>query len=156
MRRRSIHPNMFRTEEFMLLSTEGKNLIVALGTYSDYADRFRPDVPAMQAYFKTWFSIDAWHELLTAGLVTLDGAMATINFAYGFARKRISRWEAIRSFIFERDGFACTYCGIDESLHCDHVVPKSKGGDESPNNLTTACKSCNLSKGDKLLSEWRS
>jgi HNH endonuclease len=153
-RKRSIHPKLFTDEKFVSLSMEARCLLLALGTYSDYADRFRVNIPMMQSRFKSWFDLDAWEELLDCGFVTVAGGIGTINFAYGFPRKTISKWEAIRSFIFERDGFSCTYCGSEKDLHCDHVHPKSKGGDEAPGNLTTACKSCNLSKGDKTLTEW--
>lgn len=66
-----------------------------------------------------------------------------------------SAWNKIRQAIFNRDGHKCVYCGNEsEQLHCDHVLPLSKGGDNSDKNLATACKSCNLSKNDKLLEEW--
>ncbi len=64
-------------------------------------------------------------------------------------------WLAMRASVFERDGFACTYCGdADGPLHCDHVVPVSRGGTNDIDNLATACFRCNCSKGAKLLSEW--
>jgi 5-methylcytosine-specific restriction endonuclease McrA len=52
----------------------------------------------------------------------------------------------------------CGYCGqsIDgEVWHVDHVIPLSLGGSNGPENITLACEQCNLSKGSKLLSEWR-
>jgi 5-methylcytosine-specific restriction endonuclease McrA len=48
----------------------------------------------------------------------------------------------------------CFYCGAD-SNHLDHVVPLYRGGTHSIGNLVAACQNCNLSKGKKLLSEWR-
>jgi 5-methylcytosine-specific restriction endonuclease McrA len=65
-------------------------------------------------------------------------------------------WAAIRSQVFERDDFTCTYCherGVE--LECDHVVPVASGGETTLSNLTTACKRCNRSKGSKALSAWR-
>lgn len=50
----------------------------------------------------------------------------------------------------------CSYCGCtDGPFHVDHIIPVSKGGRSNPENLTCACAGCNLSKGGKLLSEWR-
>lgn len=49
----------------------------------------------------------------------------------------------------------CFYCG-EESKHIDHIVPLSRGGRHSIGNLTQACASCNLSKGNKFIIEWRS
>jgi 5-methylcytosine-specific restriction endonuclease McrA len=48
----------------------------------------------------------------------------------------------------------CFYCGHTSS-HLDHVLPLIKGGQHSVGNLVAACQTCNLSKGRKLLSEWR-
>jgi hypothetical protein len=58
-----------------------------------------------------------------------------------------------RKLIFIRDNFTCQYCGRELSLsQCtiDHVIPKSKGGDWSWENLVTACPRCNQSKGDQI------
>lgn len=48
----------------------------------------------------------------------------------------------------------CTYCGGPGGT-VDHLVPLSRGGQHSEGNLAPACRSCNSSKGDKLLIEWR-
>lgn len=50
--------------------------------------------------------------------------------------------------------FVCVYCG-GPFEHVDHVVPTTRGGTDDPTNLVPACTSCNTSKGDKLLAEWR-
>lgn len=66
-----------------------------------------------------------------------------------------SNWSAYTAFVFKRDGYACTYCGdTEQKLHCDHVIPLSRGGLNELDNLKAACASCNLDKGNKLLSEW--
>lgn len=51
--------------------------------------------------------------------------------------------------LFRRDGGECQYCGSRRHLTIDHVIPRSKGGKTSWNNLVTACNRCNVSKGDK-------
>ncbi len=53
-----------------------------------------------------------------------------------------------RQNIFKRDGHRCQYCGTAEDLTLDHVMPKSRGGKTSWDNLATACKRCNARKGD--------
>lgn len=65
-----------------------------------------------------------------------------------------AEWEAIRHQIFERDGYVCQYCGSDDRIACDHIVPLIQGGKSVPDNLTTACKSCNSSKSGRSLEEW--
>jgi 5-methylcytosine-specific restriction endonuclease McrA len=55
-----------------------------------------------------------------------------------------------RKNILRRDMYKCQYCNKSEtSLTIDHIIPKSKGGDDTWENLTTACVSCNNKKGDR-------
>lgn len=56
-----------------------------------------------------------------------------------------------RSMIYMRDGNKCQYCGSTKNLTIDHIIPRSKGGGNTWENLVTACHSCNTHKGDKLL-----
>mgnify|MGYP000196719752 FL=1 len=58
-----------------------------------------------------------------------------------------------RQNVFKRDGHKCQYCGKAKDLTIDHVLPKSKGGKSTWNNLVTACKKCNSLKGDKTPEE---
>ena len=62
---------------------------------------------------------------------------------------------AIKAAVFKRDGEVCVYCGQTAGpFHLDHVVPWSRGGEHSVENLVVSCPSCNLSKKDKTLKEW--
>ena len=57
-----------------------------------------------------------------------------------------------RRAVFARDGGRCQYCGAAaESI--DHVVPRAKGGPHTWENVVAACRPCNTSKRDRLLSE---
>lgn len=56
--------------------------------------------------------------------------------------------ELSRNNIFKRDNFECQYCGAEDDLTLDHVMPRSRGGATSWKNLVTACKKCNAIKGD--------
>ena len=61
-----------------------------------------------------------------------------------------------RREVFLRDNFTCQYCGIQtRDLTLDHVMPKSRGGGHSWENLVSACRSCNHRKGGKTLAEAR-
>ena len=53
--------------------------------------------------------------------------------------------------LFLRDEFKCQYCGSKGDLTFDHVVPRSKGGITSWENVVAACSPCNLKKGNKTL-----
>jgi 5-methylcytosine-specific restriction endonuclease McrA len=52
-----------------------------------------------------------------------------------------------------QDGFTCAYCGSKEDLTFDHVVPRSRGGKTTWENIVTACSPCNLKKGGRSLKE---
>jgi 5-methylcytosine-specific restriction endonuclease McrA len=61
-----------------------------------------------------------------------------------------------RRNIFLRDNYTCMYCGKQLESHelsVDHIMPKSRGGKETWENLVTACKTCNCMKGDKTPKE---
>lgn len=61
-----------------------------------------------------------------------------------------------RTNVLWRDKNQCQYCGNTfppDKLTLDHVIPKSRGGDNSWKNLVAACKKCNQKKGSRTPSE---
>ena len=58
-----------------------------------------------------------------------------------------------RRNIMKRDGNRCQYCGIGRNLTIDHVVPRSRGGRDTWENLVTACDDCNVRKGNRTPEE---
>jgi hypothetical protein len=54
-----------------------------------------------------------------------------------------------RQNIYRRDGHKCGYCESKSQLTLDHVMPKSKGGANSWENLVTCCRKCNCKKDDR-------
>jgi 5-methylcytosine-specific restriction endonuclease McrA len=58
-----------------------------------------------------------------------------------------------RRAILARDGFRCQYCGSTRHLTIDHIVPRSRGGLTSWENVVTSCAPCNVRKGACLPSE---
>lgn len=78
------------------------------------------------------------------------------------SRKHFVKFEgAARNELLDRDDWTCKQCGIkvhdrnkgmwnDEfKAHIDHIIPISKGGDSTYENLQVLCRSCNLRKSDK-------
>ncbi len=63
-------------------------------------------------------------------------------------RRRVSR-----RAILARDGFRCQYCGSPRQLTLDHVIPVSRGGTSTWENVVTSCAPCNVKKGASLPSE---
>lgn len=59
----------------------------------------------------------------------------------------------MRFSIYERDGYRCCKCGISDryaNLEIDHIIPISKGGKSTYDNLQTLCHKCNVEKGDSI------
>ncbi len=82
---------------------------------------------------------------------------------HGVQAARASRYasKAEKAATFERTGAKCEYCGHGmtrepnraNSMHVDHIVPHVKGGKTESQNLAGACRTCNLEKGAKDLSD---
>lgn len=71
-------------------------------------------------------------------------------------RRPHPRVKLTRREVFIRDNYTCQYCGrFGSDLTIDHVVPRSKGGQHTWDNLVSACKTCNHRKGGKALPETR-
>lgn len=54
-----------------------------------------------------------------------------------------------RRTVFARDGSRCQYCGL-AAENLDHVIPRSRGGSHSWENVVAACRRCNTRKEDRL------
>lgn len=63
-------------------------------------------------------------------------------------RRRLSR-----RVVLARDGHSCQYCGSTRHLTLDHVIPRSRGGSTSWDNVVTSCSQCNTRKGAHLPTE---
>lgn len=82
---------------------------------------------------------------------------------YGFVMDRYKKlcsgeisWStSIREYVKEREkAGTCIYCGKETDLTLEHILPRSRGGPDSPDNAVWICKSCNSTKGDKRPYEW--
>lgn len=70
------------------------------------------------------------------------------------------RRQVTNTFLFARDEYSCQYCGRHRSelrgrqfLTRDHILPTSRGGDNSWQNVVTSCSPCNNRKGNRLPAE---
>ncbi len=73
-----------------------------------------------------------------------------------FAKVPYKTPQATRKNIFTRDGHRCMYCGAKKQgaeLELEHVIPKSRGGKKSWENLVAACRKCNSRKNDRTPEE---
>jgi len=63
-----------------------------------------------------------------------------------------ARYPAFTRFnLFLRDQFTCQYCGAKSEMTFDHVLPRSRGGRTTWENVVAACGSCNLKKANLTL-----
>lgn len=78
-------------------------------------------------------------------LPLFSGALHEVSNRHG------SKWirRAKRVAIYERDGWACVYCGSPDELTLDHIDPRSCGGSNHAINLLTACYRCNSKRKDQ-------
>lgn len=67
--------------------------------------------------------------------------------------KKLTENKPTRNLIYKRDNYTCGYCGAKEGLTIDHIIPSSRGGKDTWENLVTACNKCNTLKGNKTLQE---
>ena len=79
-----------------------------------------------------------------------------IKFNKSVAGQRALMTSKLRQQIKERDGYTCKHCGasVEQEPHLlleiDHIIPVSKGGLTTEDNLQTLCWRCNRSKGAKI------
>jgi 5-methylcytosine-specific restriction endonuclease McrA len=67
-----------------------------------------------------------------------------------FVRVPYRQMPLTRRNVFQRDNHHCQYCGTaSDPLSIDHVVPRSRGGADVWENVTTACLACNVRKGNR-------
>ena len=74
---------------------------------------------------------------------------------YGLLRGKLnlgSLFKDEREKIFSAS--ICSYCGETNNLSLDHLIPRLIGGEDASDNLVTACRSCNSSKGARDLLDW--
>lgn len=76
---------------------------------------------------------------------------------HGFNPNKHSTVSLSNRTLFGRDRYVCAYCGGHfpnyHQLSRDHIVPKSRGGENTWMNVVTACRDCNSNKGSKTLTE---
>lgn len=71
-----------------------------------------------------------------------------------FVKKPYARPKFSKKAVFARDNYRCQYCGVQMAKPTiDHVVPRSRNGENEWTNVVTACSSCNNKKGSRTPKE---
>ncbi|MCA8913791.1 MAG: HNH endonuclease [Planctomycetes bacterium] len=58
--------------------------------------------------------------------------------------------QSVKHAVWHRDGGRCVQCGAAQHLHFDHIIPFSRGGANTVENIQLLCVSCNLAKSDRI------
>lgn len=72
---------------------------------------------------------------------------------YNYVKFRFHKLKINRNRLFRRDNYSCVYCGNKRNLTVDHVIPKSRGGQNTWLNLVTCCSHCNRVKDNRTPEE---
>ncbi len=56
----------------------------------------------------------------------------------------------VRREVFHRDGGECVECGSSKDIQYDHIIPFSRGGSDTAENIQLLCKDCNKKKGAEI------
>jgi 5-methylcytosine-specific restriction endonuclease McrA len=102
--------------------------------------------------FAAWRSVAPGEDDLSIG--TSSGALRVPRVVQLVTFDRMPRATVrlTRRNIFLRDGYTCQYCGrtaTTRELNLDHVMPRSRGGPMSWENVVCSCRVCNLRKGGR-------
>lgn len=96
------------------------------------------------------------HEYEWVRTVRLHIAVPKVIRLLGYDRLPDQRVKLNRRNIFARDGNLCQYCGkhfVTSEMSLDHVVPRSRGGATTWQNLVCCCVTCNARKGGRTPSQ---
>lgn len=129
---------------------------------SNYRNRMSMWFSAMVGAYKT-LSDYRRQELHTWENENLDGVTATSDWPGWLdilgpkpvapdvenKKRKDSIPQRIRREVLERDRYRCQHCQTWKKLTIDHIIPESKGGQATLENLQVLCMSCNLGKGTK-------
>lgn len=106
------------------------------------------------------FDFDAWARLAPRGetlrSVSREFRVPRVIVLQTYDRMPIGQIRFSRGNVFVRDSYTCQYCQRTlrpTDLNLDHVLPKSRGGGTSWENVVTSCIPCNLKKGRRTPEE---
>jgi len=180
VRARNIKPGFFKNEELSEMSTDVRLLFIGLWCLADREGRIEDRPKRIKAELFPFDSFDVdpmLNQLQSKGLIIRyeienKKYLSVVNFVKHqdpHYREKASELppppgqtdqvkatgvtRTQRERILERDGYACQHCDSKEHLCIDHILPVSRGGDSSDENLQVLCLPCNTRKGNKINGE---
>lgn len=175
-RARNIKPGFFQNEDLADLGPEAMLLFAGLWTLADREGRLEDRPKRIKAQLFPYFDLDVdvlLDDLQGRGFVIRyerggSRYLQIVNFSKHQAphyKEALSVIPApdgwvdspvvatgptndVRAVILKRDG-KCLQCGSTEDLTLDHIIPRSVGGTDDPENLQTLCRRCNSGKNNR-------
>ena len=127
----------------MLCKDVAEVISVEEGRYLNYDFESWTEVAALQRQFEP----DAHAWIRTP---RLEIAVPKIIRLLGYDRLPRQQVKLNRRNLYARDANQCQYCGSRDELTFDHLIPRSRGGRTTWQNVVAACAPCNLRKGGRL------
>ncbi len=127
---------------------------IRLGRQPRYDDMERPLSKYCASAYAHRFG--SWRKALGCFVEFVNGEQPSYEKANSIKKHRTRRsisWR-LRFIVMRDDGFKCRICGRNPAanpevtLHVDHIIPWSKGGETVLENLQTLCSICNIGKSD--------
>lgn len=75
--------------------------------------------------------------------------LETYGYPKPISQRRIIS-SSVRKYVYARDNGRCVDCGSNIDIEYDHIIPVSKGGSSSENNIQLLCRACNRRKHAKI------
>lgn len=108
---------------------------------------------SIHQYITFFFFCSLWGYLIAKIAEEYDQQSKNGNLENNAVLKKIGRQslsDEVKMLVWQRDGGRCTNCGSQESLEYVHIVPVSKGGNNTAHNIHILCEKCNRASGAKI------
>ena len=108
---------------------------------------------AIKLFFLDKVTVLEWHDDWVIHSAKLDIRVPSVVVVKRGYKRDKGTMRFSRQNLYIRDLYTCQYCNetiANKDLTMDHVLPLSKGGGTSWENTVTACKNCNMAKGNAV------
>lgn len=117
------------------------------------AEGLLSDVHALNLSLEDWTALLKQTDLLETEVLALASDNTLAKIVLRKSQRQID--QGVSWKVFKRDGYACRYCAIEGvPMTVDHLVLWEEGGPSTPENLLTACRKCNKTRGNTPYENW--